>query len=62
LDKKSTKIEVVDVDESNNFVVDKFFYLKSFEVPKIWLKYIDAYLGHHIDKEQDRSMQDLTNF
>jgi hypothetical protein len=39
LDGKSTKTKTVDLDKNCNFVVDEFFYLKSFEVAKVWLKF-----------------------
>jgi hypothetical protein len=38
-DGKSIKTKVVDLDENYNFVVDDLFHLKSFEIPKVWLKF-----------------------
>jgi len=38
LDIEITKSKLVDLNEIYNFVVDIFFYLKSFMVPKFYLK------------------------
>jgi hypothetical protein len=37
--RKSIKIKVVDLDENYKSVIDDLFHLKSFKLPKVWLKF-----------------------
>jgi hypothetical protein len=47
-DGETTNIKVVDLDQNNNFVVDDFFYLKSFRVLNIHFKILSSWYKRNI--------------